>query len=215
MPTPAQSFIPIKNIKQDVVLLKDGSMRAVLMASSLNFALMSEEEQSAIMYRYQEFLNSLDFSTQILAQSRKLNIKGYLKLLESKKPEQSNELLQTQLQEYIEFIKTLTQTTNIMVKMFYIVVSFYAIETKNVGIAEKLKSVFWPKIAKEEQRETFLQKRDQLWQRVEFVQQTLGGTGVKLVPLKTQELIELYYNLYNPKLAEKGEPIDTEALNLE
>ena len=202
----SQSFIPIKTIRNDTVILKDGSLRAVMTVSSLNFALMSEDEQNAIIYRYQEFINSLDSSIQIAIQSRKLNIKEYLRLLDSKKTEQPNELLATQLKEYADFIKTLTETTNIMVKNFYIIVSFYKLEAlKRSGAIGKIKDIFWPKTTKEEKNETFLQERDQLWRRVEFVQQVLRGAGVRVVPLKTAELIELYYSLYNPDLAEKME----------
>lgn len=202
----SQSFIPIKTIQNDTVILKDGSLRAVLTASSLNFALMSEDEQNAIIYRYQEFINSLDSSIQIVIQSRKLNIKEYLRLLDSKKAEQPNELLATQLKEYADFIKTLTETTNIMVKNFYIIVSFYKLEAlKRSGAIGKIKDIFWPKTTKQEKNETFLQERDQLWRRVEFVQQVLRGAGIRVAPLKTVELIELYYSLYNPDLAEKME----------
>ena len=202
----SQSFIPIKTIQNDTVILKDGSLRAVLTVSSLNFALMSEDEQNAIIYRYQEFINSLDNSIQIVVQSRRLNIKEYLRLLDSKKIEQPNELLTTQLKEYAEFVKTLTETTSIMVKNFYIIVSFYKLEAlKRGGAIGKIKNILWSKTTKQEKNEIFLQEKDQLWRRVEFVQQVLRGAGVRVVPLKTAELIELYYSLYNLDLAEKME----------
>ena len=89
--------------------------------------------------------------------------------------------------------------------MFYIIVPFYAIEVKHESMIAKLKNIFLPKVTKKEKTETFLQQKDQLWQRASHVQQTLSGTGIRLVPLKTQELIELYYSLYNPGLAEKEE----------
>ena len=200
----SQSFIPIKTIQNDTVILKDGSLRAVLTVSSLNFALMSEDEQNAIIYRYQEFINSLDNSIQIVVQSRRLNIKEYLRLLDSKKIEQPNELLTTQLKECAEFVKTLTETTSIMVKNFYIIVSFYKLEAlKRGGAIGKIKNILWSKTTKQEKNEIFLQEKDQLWRRVEFVQQVLRGAGVRVVPLKTAELIELYYSLYNLDLAEK------------
>lgn len=210
-----QSFIPIKTIKNDTVVLKNGSLRAVLMASGLNFSLMSEDEQNAIIARYQEFLNSLDFSVQILVQSRRLNIKKYITLLDSQKTKQPNELLQIQLQEYIQFIKTLTKMTHIMVKMFYVIIPFYTIEARKSGILTKIKKSFGPETNSREKKETFLQKKDQLRQRVEFVQQTLRGTGIQLVPLKTQELIELYYSLYNPGSTEREELGNIENLNIQ
>lgn len=210
-----QSFIPIKTIQNDAIILKDGSLRAVVIVSGLNFALLSEDEQNALINRYQEFLNSLDFFVQIVIQSRKLNIKNYLWLLEAKKPEQSNELMQIQLQEYITFVKTLTETTNIMVKNFYIIVPFAPIETRNESTIAKLKNAFFLNVKQKEEEESFLQKRNQLLQRAEFVQQTLRNTGARSALLQTQELIELFYNLYNPGLAEKGELEDITSLNIQ
>lgn len=210
-----QSFIPIKTIQDDVIVLKDDSLRAILMVSGLNFVLLSEDEQNALINHYQEFLNSLDFFTQIVIQSRKLNIKNYLRLLEAKKPEQLNELMQIQLQEYIEFVKTLTETTNIMVKDFYIVVPFAPIETRNESMIVKLKNTFFPSIKQKEGEESFLRKRNQLLQRAEFVQQALRNTGTRSAFLQTQELIELFYNLYNPGLAEKEELEDITSLNIQ
>lgn len=105
--------------------------------------------------------------------------------------------------------------THIMVKTFYVIVSFYAIEAKNEGMFTKFKNSFFAKTSQKERTETFLQKKNQLWQRVEFVQQTLQSTGVRLAPLKTQELIELYYSLYNPGLAEKIETVNVENLDIQ
>ena len=120
----SQDFVQIKEIRDGVVVLKDGSLRMVLMASSLNFALKSNDEQAAIISQYQNFLNSLDFSIQIFIQSRPININPYIDFLKETEKNQSNELIQIQTREYTEFIKTLVETANIVTKNFYIVVPF-------------------------------------------------------------------------------------------
>src|SRR5574343_863104 len=118
----SQEFVPITDVKDGIVTLKDGSLRAALMASSLNFSLKSDDERAAILYQFQDFLNSLDFSVQIFIQSRRLDIRPYLALLEQQRKKQTNDLMKIQVEEYIGFVKNLTETTNIMTKSFFIVV---------------------------------------------------------------------------------------------
>ena len=115
---PTQEFIPIKEIRDDVFILKDGSLHMILMASTLNFALKSEEEQNAIIMQYQNFLNSLDFSVQFFIQSRKLNTDSYIAMLAEAEKNQDNELMKIQTKEYIEFIKNFVKMSNVMVKLF-------------------------------------------------------------------------------------------------
>ena len=119
-----QEFVPIKEVRDGIVILKDGGMRAILLCSSLNFALKSEDERNAILLQFQDFLNSLDFSIEILVQSRKLDIRPYLALLEDRETKQENNLLKIQVREYIEFIKNFTESTNIITKHFFIVVPY-------------------------------------------------------------------------------------------
>ena len=203
MPGLIQKHIDIKDIKDDVVILKSGELRAILMASSLNFALKSTEEQDAICFRYQEFLNSLDFPVQIMISSRKFIIDPYIEMLEKKIEEQSNELLRIQTTEYIEFVKQLTETTNIMTESFYVVIPLTPpILTKKSTWIEK---IFRKNKKKEIKKERFEQLKTQLWQRVEFVQNGLQNFGIRAVPLNTQELIELFYKLYNPSAKEEPE----------
>jgi len=123
-PKSSQKFVPIKEIRDDIVILEDNSLKTVLMASSLNFALKSNEEQEAIILQYQSFLNSLDFSVQFFIQSKKLNIEPYLETLKGKEQEQTDDLLKIQIQEYIEFIKEFVTSTNIVTKTFYIITSY-------------------------------------------------------------------------------------------
>jgi len=203
MPGLIQKHIDIKDIKDDVVILKSGELRAILMASSLNFALKSTEEQDAICFRYQEFLNSLDFPVQIMVSSRKFIIDPYIEMLEKKIEEQSKELLRIQTTEYIEFVKQLTETTNIMTESFYVVIPLTPpILTKKSTWIDK---IFRKNKRTEIKKERFEQLKTQLWQRVEFVQNGLQNFGIRAVPLNTQELTELFYKLYNPSAKEEPE----------
>lgn len=128
-----QQFLDIAEIKEDVIVLKNGSYRGVLAVSSINYDLKSSEEQDAIINQYQNFLNSLDFPVQILINSRKLNINSYLEFIDNKEKEQMNELLRIQTAEYRNFIQQLVSVSNIMDKNFFIILPFSPIEDKNKG----------------------------------------------------------------------------------
>src|SRR5665213_584765 len=119
-----QSFVPVKEVRNGVVLLKDGGYRGILMSSSLNFALKSEDEQKGIIGGFQTFLNTLDFTVQIVVHSRKMDIRPYLELLQSRLEVQSTELMRLQLREYMAFIENLIEGSAIMTKMFYVIVPF-------------------------------------------------------------------------------------------
>lgn len=196
-----QKHIEIKEIRDDVVFLKNGGMRAVLMTTSLNFALRSVDEQDAIIFQYQNFLNSLDFSIQIIAASRKFNIKPYLESLEQKQIKQENQLLKMQSYEYIDFVKGLTELTNIMTESFYVVVPYSPSVVKKSSFFD----IFSSKQNHSAKEQKFQEIKNDLWQRVEFVVSGLRGAGVKAIPLKTNELIELFYKLYNPSAKEDAE----------
>lgn len=199
-----QEKIAIEDIKEGVVILKDGGLRAILMTSSINFALKSTEEQDALTYHYQGFLNSLDFPIQILINSRKFNISGYVTLLEQKQKEQENELLRIQTTEYIDFIKGLTELANIMTESFYVVVPFAPIEKKEMGLLDKFSSILtFKKQMAFKTDQNFEQLKSQLWQRINYISSGLEGLGLRVAPLNTEELIELYYSLYNPEAKEK------------
>jgi hypothetical protein len=199
-----QNFIPIKEVRDGVVILKDGSMRAILMTSSLNFALKSEDEQQSIIFQFQNFLNSLDFSIQIFLQSRRLDIRPYIALLETRQKEQTNDLLKIQIKEYIQFIKTFTENTNIMTKTFFIVVP-YTSPTLSVSKSSK----FFDKNSTNKQNkiENFEEDRTQLEQRSAVVEQGITRTGIRAVRLGTEEIIEVYYRLFNPGDVEKPIPV--------
>ncbi len=216
-PPPTQQFLDIEEIRDGVVILKNGGLRGVLMASSINFDLKSTDEQDAIISYYQSFLNSLDFPIQIVISSRRINLKHYLEDLVQKSKEQTNELLHLQMEEYIRFIKGLVSMVDIVNKTFYIVVPFSPIESSKGGPMDKLKDLFvgGGEVKSKEKNSNFEVYKDQLWQRVEHVQYGLNGAGVRMVPLNTQELIELYYSFFNPSPIEKLElaPMDKMALS--
>jgi hypothetical protein len=201
-----QEFIPIKEIRDGFVVLKDNSLRAAVMASSINFALKSEDERAAILYEFQNFLNSLDFSVQIIVHSRKLDIKPYLAMLKELEKKQINELMKIQTQEYIEFIKYFTGNTNIMTKNFFIVIPYSPsiIQTKGSG---KISGLFVRKEKKNESKneeELFDESRTQLEQRIAIVEQGVVRSGIRVARLGTEEIIELFYKIFNPGEAERA-----------
>lgn len=196
-----QQFLEIDQIKEGAIVLKNKAMRGVIMVSSLNFALKSEEEQNAIIYQFQSFLNSLDFSLEIVVQSRRLNITGYLDKLKELGKGQENELLKIQTVEYQKFIKDLIAGGAIMAKNFFVVVPFTLIEIPGIKTAKGLLGKEPIRVLGEEQ---FQRCKTQLWQRMEFVALGLRRCGLQCIPLNTPELIELFWSLYHPEEAEVG-----------
>lgn len=203
-----QEFVPIKEVRDGVVILKDEGMRAVLLCSSLNFSLKSEDERNAILLQFQDFLNSLDFSIQIVIQSRRLDIRPYIALLEVQEKNQTNNLMKIQVREYIEFIRSFAENTNIMTKHFFIVVPyspaiFSSSPTQNLSkIGSRLG------ISKKEGsdliKETgFDESRSQLEERLAVVEQGLTRSGIRVARLGTEEVIELFYKAFNPGETEK------------
>lgn len=193
-----QKYVDVEEVHDGVIVLKDGSLRAVLMVSSINFDLKATEEQDSIISQYQNFLNSLDFPIQIMVSSRKLNINPYLNYLKKKETELTNELLSLQLEEYSNFIKNLTEVSSIMSKFFYVVIPFHPVENVKTGIFDRFFGSTSSQMAVMRRRELFDTYKNQLWQRMDHVSASLSGTGVKVTPLQTEELIELLYNSYNP-----------------
>lgn len=193
-----QEFVPIKEIRDGVAILRDGGMRAVLLASSINFALKSADEQQSVLFQFQNFLNSLNFSIQIYSQSRRLDIRPYIALLEERLKDQVGDLMKMQTREYIEFVKSFTESTNIMTKSFFIVVPYEQIRLPTAKGA----AGFFSKKSKEDMKmeadSDFEEKRSQLQQRVEVVEQGLVRCGVRVASLGTEELIELFYKIFNP-----------------
>ena len=204
MPTSASAtqFLAIDTIREDVVVLKAGGLRVILMASSLNFALKSADEQDAITFQYQNFLNSLDFSLQFVIHSRKLNIAPYIDSLRARQKEEDNELLKIQINEYIDFITSFVEMSNIMSKTFYVVIPFTPSILDQKGIASSLLSMF-KSTPTATDIGSFEEQKNQLWQRMDAVVSGLRRIGIRSVPLNTEELVELFYGLYNPTEFEK------------
>jgi len=201
-----QQFVEVEEVKDGVVRLKGGGLRAVLMVSGVNFELKSEEEQDIITNAYQDFLNALDFSVQIMIHSRKLNIDNYLKKMQGIREKESNELLRNQVDEYIQFIRGFVKENEIMTKNFFVVVPY---ESGGIGKVKKGISGFLPFGSKKKKKknndngETYEQKISQLRQRVDQVLAGIERMGLRAVALNDQELTELYYNLYNPETIER------------
>ncbi len=198
---PSQEFVPIREVREGVLILKDGSMRAVVLASSINFALKSIEEQESIIYQFQNFINSLDFTIQIYIQSRKLDIRPYLALLDDRLKAQSGDLMKMQITEYMNFIKGLTEISSIMTKSFFVVVP-YGGSSKETKLGDLLKKK--DKNQEEKSRDDeFEEVKSQIEQRVSVVEQGLARCGVKVARLGSEELVELFYRIFNPGDAEK------------
>ena len=200
-----QEFVPVSEVREGVIVMKDGSLRAVLLASSINFALKSEDEQTAFIVQFQNFLNSLDFSVQIFVQSRSLDIRPYVATLEEAYKNQLDELMRIQIREYITFVKSFTEAANIMTKNFFVVVPYSPPALSKTGTAL---SLFNRQKQSGDANKSFEEQVTQLDQRIGIVQQGLVRTGVRTVQLGTEEAIELLYKMFNP--GEEGKPMQLE-----
>ncbi|TSC68379.1 MAG: hypothetical protein G01um101472_2 [Parcubacteria group bacterium Gr01-1014_72] len=200
-----QDFVPIEEVRDGIVMLRGAGMRAVVLASSLNFALKSEDEQNAIIAQFQAFLNSLDFSIQIFVESRRLDIRPYVALLEDRYKKQTADLLKIQIREYMAFIRHFTETVSIMTKTFFVVVPYAPTLIKAAaGIPIAIPSLGKRGGATPEARTlAFEENRTQLQQRVAVVMQGLQRCGVRTAQLGTEEVVELFYKLFNPGETEK------------
>ncbi len=192
-----QSFLPISEIKNDVVVLNNGTLRAILAVSSTNFDLKSQDEQNAIIYNFQRFLNSLEFSVQILMQSRKMEIGTYLEKLKGIAEKQTNELLRVQTLEYVEFISRLIENASIMNKNFYVIVPLdESITPQAAGFFSRIFGGGKTKELKQKV-ENFEKLKEKLDNRISAVSSNLSSIGLQSSPLKTEAIIQLYYNSYN------------------
>lgn len=199
---PVQRYLDIAEIKDDVVALKDKSLRSVIAVSSINFALKSEDEQNALISGYAQFLNSLEYPIQIVIQSRKLNIDDYLNRLKAAEKQQVNDLLRAQITDYLSFIKEMVELGEIMSKRFYVVVPYSPISDKRKNFWTRFYELLTPLAISQVKIERFAKHKDALTQRVSHIQAGLSSMGLKTQILDTQALIELYYRVYNPDLAD-------------
>lgn len=194
-----QEFVPIKEVRDGIVVLKDGGLRAIVLANSINLSLKSNDEQTATIFQFQNFLNTLDFSIQISIQSRKLDIRPYLLLLENRMKVQNEPLLKLQTKEYIEFIKNFTESVSIMTKNFFVVIPYTQTSLRSQsGIFKSLFSIKNKKEEKLKDQLDFEEKRSQLEERVSVIQQGLSRCGIKSAQLGSEEVIEIFYKVFNP-----------------
>ncbi|MES2994499.1 MAG: hypothetical protein V4681_00460 [Patescibacteria group bacterium] len=200
-PKATQSFVPVEEVRNGIIILKEDGYRGVLMCSSMNFFLKSEDEQRGIIGGFQNFLNTLDFSVEILVHSRKMDIRPYLALLESKMDTQTSELMRLQLREYLAFIRNFMDSSDIMTKLFYVVVPYTpAIASAVTSSIPFLKKPTAP--TEQAGPNNFDEHRVQLEQRMGLVASGLQNAGIRAVPLGTEELIELLYRSFNPGVTE-------------
>lgn len=204
-----QRYLDIEEMHDDVLVLRDGTIRAVLLVSSVNFDLKSEDEQIAVIQSYTQFLNALDFPLQIVIQSRKFNIDDYLSRLKEIEKQQTNDLLRLQTAEYRQYIGELVELADLMSKRFYVVIPYSPIEKQRRRFFGSLRSVFSPATTIHLRQQQFLEYKNELFKRVDFVIEGLANVaGLKSVVLDTQGLIELFYNSYNPQTSEQ-QPLGT------
>ena len=204
-----QQFVPIERIRDGVAVLKTGELRAIIITSSLNLALKSEDEQQAILLQFQNLLNSLDFPIEFFVQSRRLNIKPYLDLLQVRSGEVKEDLLKIQIHEYIGFINKFAEETNIMTKHFFIVVPYLPSNLPTTS-KTKLLSFGLGEESTQESNASFDAARIQLEQRVATVIQGLSRFGIRGQKLGTEEVVELFYKLFNPGEQDRSAPHLTE-----
>jgi len=203
-----QNTLLIAEIRDGVVIMNDGSFRAVVMVKSINFDLMSPQEQEAVEFSYQGFLNSLYFPIQIFIRTQRIDLEPYITRLDKIRTEHDNMLLAMLMEDYINYIDALSRQTNIMDKRFYIVIPFFPITdvqkalTQSKNFLSGLKTIFIPKEQRVTINEPDLTKaKDELRNRIQSVLSGLRQCNVQGLPLDTQELIELYYDTYNPDTA--------------
>lgn len=203
-PNSTQAHLRIGEIREGVVVLKNGGIRGVLKTSSINFNLKSEQEQNAIIYSYQSFLNSLEFPIQILIRSKKLDIDDYIEGVKKIGEKQENKLLQQQTVEYAEYVKRLVEYADIMAKEFYVIVPFDPGRAQNPESTKRFYSFFQHLAPKDsytdikQRRSEFNNLKKGLLQRINVIQSGLENCGLKVEQLDTPGLIELFYESYNP-----------------
>jgi len=210
-----QQFLDIAEIKDNTVVLRDGTLRAVLEVSSLNFALKGEDEQAAIISAYVGFLNNLSATIQIVIQSRELDIGNYLNYLAGLEKAQTNRLLKVQTREYIDYVKELISIGKIMKKNFYVIIPYSPTTDKHKSFFASLLETFKPATLLKLKDVRFAKYKEALERRIDSIAGALSSLGVEVKQLETQELIELYYRTYNPETAKNQKLVDVDKLRVE
>jgi len=207
------NFLQVAEIRDRVIILKEGQMRAILACSSTNFALKSLQEQDIIIGAFQGLLNSLEFPIQILMQSRKIDLSSYIKKLQQLEYTQTNDLLRVKMREYIDYIQIMLREVNIMNKDFYVIVPY-----DPVKLDDTLFGRFWralnPAAAIKQKNEEFIKNQKILLSRADQVAMKLAQLDLKVQLLTTEQIIALLYNSYNPDTLESIKLKDVSALNI-
>ncbi len=209
-----QKYLDIAGIKEGTAVMKDGTLRAMIMVSSINFALKSEDEQNAIVAAYVSFLNNISFPLQIVIQSRELNIENYLTDLRQREKSQVNELLKMHTAEYINYIEELINLGKIMTKRFYVVVPYNPVSDSRKNFFARLSEAINPANVVQMKRERFLELRHELSRRVDSVIGGLASVGLNAVEMDTQSIVDLFYSTYNPNTSANEKLVATGKLNL-
>jgi len=205
-----QNHLMFSEIRDGIVIMRDGSLRMVILCSAVNFDLKSAQEQDAIEFAYQGFLNGLHFPVQIVIRSRKLDLDAYLEKLDKLEAEQDNQLLAGLMEDYIYNVRNLLQEVNIMNKEFYMVVPLYIGQVSHESIVTKVGNLLKPNQDVTQSNQQYDQNKRDLIQRTNLVAQGLAQMGVRAVVLSTQELVELFYTAYNLDEAQSQSLIDTD-----
>lgn len=196
--TPAQQFVPVQEVRDGIIVMKDGSLAMAVLVSSINLSLKSYDEQRATLMQFQNFLNTLDFPIQIVIQSRRYDVRPYILTLQNRLKQQTEPLLQVQTREYIQFIQSFTDQVNIMRKSFFVVIPYIPpVLSQKQGIG-KILSFFNKKPTPTQGITDFEEERTQLEERVSVVEQGLSRVGLRVAQLGTEEVIELLYKTFNP-----------------
>ena len=203
-----QNSLIINEVKDGMLILKDGTLRSVILASAINFDLMSSREQDSVEYSYQGFLNALHFPIQILIRSQKVDLDNYIEKLSNLRSQQDNELLGLLMEDYIANIKGLVDEVNIMSKQFYVVVPFFPPLLSKTGFFSSLANTLKPTQVTTVTEQQFEDYKKELTQRVSLVAGGLTQLGIRAVPLNTQELVDLFYSSYNPDVTQNQKLID-------
>ncbi len=217
---PSQKFLDIAEIRDDLVILRDGTIRSVLLVSSINFALKSIDEQNAIVQAYMQFLNALEFPIQVSIQSRRMNIDNYMRQIDENEKLLTNDLLKRQIRDYREFINQLIKLGDIMQKRFYVVVPYNPLDksgggSTQRGFFQRLGDVLSPTIAGKISEDKFQKMKFEMGLRVNQIIGGLSSMSLNAVQLDTQSLIELFYTVYNPQLFETQRMTDLDRLQIE
>lgn len=216
-PNSTQNTLEIAEIRDGIVIMNDGSFRAVLACQSVNFDLMSPQEREAVEFSYQGFLNSLYFPIQVFIRSQKVDLRPYIERLDKIRSEHDNMLLALLMDDYLGYIENLALQTNIMDKRFYVVIPFFPVlDAQKAVQASKgfITAIFGKKDTRVVINEADLeQAKTELKNRIQAVMAGLQQCGVASIPLDTQELIELYYDAYNPDTATRQPMRNFEDMN--